>query len=111
MKIFKKLKAKYIICTATLACLLSSAASANNLTESTLGQGVQNMINDATTGLLILCPLVGGLCAVGFLICRGMADEDTDAKRWNKRIKVAICCAVGGALVSGVIKLVASYFV
>ena len=38
-----------------------------------------------------------------------MSDEQ-DGKMWNKRMFVAIICGVGGALVSGVISTIASYY-
>ena len=38
-----------------------------------------------------------------------MSDEQ-DGKLWEKRIKVAILCGVGGCLTSGAISVLSSYF-
>ena len=38
-----------------------------------------------------------------------MSDEQ-DGKMWTKRMVVAIICGAGGALVSGIISTIASYY-
>lgn len=79
------------------------------ITNSQLGTGLTNLMNDLSTWLIILAPSVAGAAAVYFVIRRAMADEQ-DGKLWEKRIKTAIICGVAGALVGGIIKLLASYF-
>lgn len=86
-----------------------TAMPLNKISESNIGQGVANLINDLTTWGMILCPSIGGLAAVLFVVKRGMADEQ-EGKMWNKRIVLAIACGVGGLLVGGIIKIVSSYF-
>ncbi|MEG1752503.1 MAG: hypothetical protein RR234_01180, partial [Christensenella sp.] len=99
---------------AVLACPKGMAAQLatiplNKISESNIGQGVTNLINDLTTWGMILCPSIGGLAAVLFVVKRGMADEQ-EGKMWNKRIILAIACGVGGLLVGGIIKIISSYF-
>lgn len=91
---------------AALAC---NCYAVGDIANSQLGQGISSMLDDISTWLIVLCPVAGGLAAVYFFIRRSMAD-DQDGKLWEKRIKIAIVCGVAGALVSGVIKLISSYF-
>ncbi len=84
-------------------------ASADNLSNSTVGTGIRNILNDLSSFGMVICPIVGGAAAVYFLIRRSMADEQ-DGKMWMRRIWVAIICGVAGCLVSGVIALISSYF-
>lgn len=88
---------------------MSVTASADNLSSSTVGMGIRNMLNDISSFGMVICPTVGAAAAVYFLIRRSMADEQ-DGKMWTRRIWVAIICGVAGCLVSGVIALISSYF-
>ena len=94
---------------AILSMLVIPASAAGGFASSTLAVGIKNMVNDVSTYLVILCPVIGGASAVYFLIRRSMADEQ-DGKMWDKRIKMAILCGVAGMLVSGIIAMVSSYF-
>ncbi len=106
-------KVKRFLKTAIPAVLVTMSmvvpASADNLSSSTVGTGIRNMLNDVSSFGIVLCPIVGGAAAVYFLIRRSMADEQ-DGKMWMRRIWIAIICAVAGCLVSGIIALFSSYF-
>lgn len=88
---------------------LTVAAGATGIEGSPLGLGLKKMVADVSSFLIVLCPLIGGVTAVYFLIRRSMADEQ-DGKMWMHRVVVAVVCGVAGALVGGVIALVSSYF-
>ncbi len=90
-------------------CAPTVFAEENGLMGSKVFTGTQKLINDATTGLTILCPIVGGLAAVYCLIRKALADEQ-DGKLWNKRITMSIICGVAGMLVTGIIAMIASYY-
>lgn len=106
----KKIKRAVLSAWVTAQVLLVNAAATGNIAGSQIGVGMKNMLNDASSFLLVLCPLAGGVAAVYFIIRRGVADEQ-DGKMWTRRITIAIVCGVAGFLVSGAIKLIASYFV
>ncbi len=98
----------------TVACCLTVLGycvpgSAAGLQGSTVYQGIMSLLNDLMSAAMILCPVVGAIAAVYFLIRRSMADEQ-DGKMWNKRVFTAIICGVAGALVTGAIALLTSYF-
>lgn len=93
----------------TLLVFFTQMASADTLQSSKFYTGTVTLINQATSALTILCPMVGGLFAIYFAIRRQMADEQ-DKKIWYNRIVGAIGWGVGGCLVSGVITLIASYY-
>lgn len=93
----------------SLFVIFTQMASATTLQSSQFYKGTVNLINQATSALTILCPMVGGVCAIYFAIRRQMADEQ-DKKTWYNRIVGAIGWGVGGCLLSGVITLIASYY-
>lgn len=99
---------KKILCLLALALPLLTTAQAS-FADSTIATGTQRLITDIMGFTIILCPIAGGLAGVYFLIRRSVADEQ-DGKMWSKRVMVAIGCGVGGALVSGIITLLASYY-
>lgn len=105
----KKHRAALISVLALLVLTMTPAYATGGIAASTLGIGLINLINDVFLYLTIICPLAGGAAAIYFAIRRSMAD-DQDGKMWEKRIRTAIICGVGGCLVSGVIALVSSYF-
>lgn len=80
-----------------------------NFANSTIAQGTKNLITDISTWFIVICALAGTAAAVYCLIRRGMADE-VDGKMWTKRCVTAIICAVGGALIGGIVTLVSGYF-
>lgn len=87
----------------------STPGGTGNFANSEIATGTQNLINDIGTWLIIICGAAGAASAVYCLIRRGMAD-DVDGKMWTKRCITAVICAVGGALVGGVVKLISSYY-
>ncbi len=103
-------KAAALCCIAAFMLLAVNPASAAGFRDSTLYTGTVNLINDLTIWAMVLCPLIGGLAALVFLIRRSMADEQ-EGKMWTNRIVIAIACGVGGSLISGLISIITSYFV
>ena len=101
--------AKRIFFSLVMLALCAVPASAGSLASSTLGVGVKELISDVSALLIVLCPLTAAAAAGFFAIRRSMSDEQ-DGKLWEKRIKTAFFCGVGGCLVSSVITLLASYF-
>jgi phosphate/sulfate permease len=99
----------FSINTPVMAATPTKAPAANTIQGSTLGSGLINMTNDATTFLLILSPIVGALFALYFLIRKNAADEQ-DQKQWNKRLINTGICTVGAVLVTALITLVTGYF-
>lgn len=101
---------------ATLCCIMAAMmyfavpAHATGLTESPVFKGTFSLITDVTNWLILLCPAIGGLAALYCVIRRSMADTQ-DGKMWTNRIWIAIACGVGGSLISGLISIVAGYFV
>lgn len=91
-----------------LSCMIVPAR-ADNLSDSTVGAGVKNLLGDASTYIMIIGPSVGALAAAYFLVRRSMADEQ-DGKMWSRRVWIAVICGVAVLLVGGIIALISSYF-
>lgn len=91
-----------------MLALLQIPAAAD-IASSTLGTGTKKLISDASTFLMVLCPIAGAAAGGYFAIRRSMADQQ-DGKEWERRIKTAILSGVGGCLISAVITLISSYF-
>lgn len=105
-----KTAANLLVTIFTPALLSTNAlASGGNIANSPIGQGLKNLLNDLSTYIMVLSPIVAGAAAGYFVMRRSMADEQ-DGKLWEKRIKTAVVCGVVGALVGGIIKLISSYF-
>lgn len=81
----------------------------NRIQDSTAGKGTINLINDASLFLIVLSPIVGGLCAIYFFIRKNAADEQ-DQKQWNKRLIITAICVVGAVLVTSTISVVTGYY-
>jgi len=101
--------AKRVFLSLVMLALFIVPASAGGLADSTLGTGILHLINDVSIYLTVLCPIVGTAAAIFCAIRRSMVDEQ-DGKLWEKRIKTAILCGVGGCLASGFIAVLSSYF-
>lgn len=98
------------LCSALTAAISTTAFASSDVSVTTWSgyTGALRLVNDLTTIALVLCPLIGGLAAVYFIIRRSLSDEQ-EGKMWTQRMRMAIFCGVGGGLASGVITLVTSY--
>ena len=79
------------------------------IAQSTLVTGTQNLLNDITTVLLVLVPVVGAICVIAFSLMRSHADEQ-DKKMWTGRIKTAIVSTIIAFCASGMVNLIVSYY-
>ncbi len=82
---------------------------ASGIGSSKLATGTEALITDATTWLMVIAPIVGGLLVIYFFIRRSGSDEQ-DQKRWNNRITTAIVSTIGAVLGSAIINLIAGYY-
>lgn len=105
----EKMKKKIVCLLMSAALLITGAGATGNFASSDLAVGTRQLLQDVMNFAVIICPIAGGLAAIVCLIRKAMSDEQ-DGKMWNKRMFVAIICGVGGALVSGVISTIASYY-
>ncbi len=108
MNKIKRVFKRSISAVVVLANLMVRARAAD-LTNSTIGVGIRNILNDISSFGMVIGPTIGGAAAAYFLIRRSMADEQ-DGKMWSRRIWIAIICGVAVLLVSGIISLISSYF-
>ena len=109
-RIKKRWKAASVFMT-TLAVSLMSAvpASAAGVKDSEIVKGTQKLIQDVTTWLMVLAPVVAGMLIIYFCIRRSAADE-VDQKKWNNRIVVAVVSCIGAVLGSATLNLILGYY-
>jgi ABC-type molybdate transport system permease subunit len=95
--------------TLAVSIMFSMPASAAGINSSKIVTGTEKLINDVTTWLMVLAPVVAGLLIIYFCIRRSAADE-IDQKKWNNRIIVAIVSCIGAVLGSATLNLILSYY-
>ena len=95
--------------TAFLMLQNSTVAYAAGIGDSQIAKGTEKLIQDATTWLMILAPVVAGLVIIYFCIRRSAADE-MDQKKWNNRIVVAIVSCIGAVLGSATLNIIIGYY-
>jgi hypothetical protein len=113
---FKKLKNKMtqvfkvIFGTGIVMVTSSVPVMADTVQDSKLVKGTENLIQDVTTWLMVLAPIVGVLLIIYFFIRRSAADE-IDQKKWNNRIVTVIVSVIGAVLASATLNLIIGYYV
>lgn len=113
--VFKNLKQKFRAAANTLlaaffiAKSMSMEAYATELSESQIVKGTEQLIQDATTWLMVLAPVAAGLLIIYFCIRRSAADE-MDQKKWNNRIMVAVISCIGAVLGSATLNVIIGYY-
>jgi len=85
------------------------AYAAGGINNSQIAKGTEKLIQDATTWLMVLAPVVAGLLIIYFCIRRSAADE-MDQKKWNNRIVVAIVSCIGAVLGSATLNIIIGYY-
>lgn len=95
--------------TAYLLLQNSTVAYAAGIGDSQIAKGTEKLIQDATTWLMILAPVLAGLLIIYFCIRRSAADE-MDQKKWNNRIVVAIVSCIGAVLGSATLNIIIGYY-
>lgn len=93
----------------TMFLLNVNTVYASGISESKLAKGTENLIKDATTWLMVLSPIVGGLLIIYFCIRRAAADE-MDQKKWNNRIVVTIVSCIGAVIGSATLNIIIGYY-
>ncbi len=91
------------------AALCSTPAFASGIGGSKLATGTEKLINDVTSWLLIVAPLVTVVAVIYYLIRKTVSDE-IDHKKWNTRISTAVICCIGVVVASVIIKVIVGYY-
>ena len=105
-------KAKVLIIALTCFAanaMLGVSAFASGINGSAAMTGTQNLVNDFTSALLVIAPIVGAACVIYFCIRRSAADE-MDQKKWNNRIVTAIVSTIGAVLAASLLNVIVGYY-
>jgi len=109
-----KMKARNFLKTilGTLVVMMMSTVPvmADTVKDSQIVKGTEKLIQDVTTWLMVLAPIVGVLLIIYFFIRRSAADE-IDQKKWNNRIVTVIVSVIGAVLASATLNLIIGYYV
>lgn len=87
----------------------STTAYAASISDSQIAKGTENLIQDATTWLMVIAPVAAGLLIIYFCIRRSAADE-MDQKKWNNRIVAAVVSCIGAVLGSATLNIIIGYY-
>lgn len=89
--------------------LINTFVFAGDIQSSVIFTGLQKLIRDATTALMIIAPILGALL-IGFFFMKKSAAEEMEQKIWQKRVNTTIYSVIGVELASVIINLFVSYF-
>ncbi|TYQ17836.1 UNVERIFIED_CONTAM: hypothetical protein Cloal_0208 [Acetivibrio alkalicellulosi] len=89
--------------------IFCSQVFASDIKDSKLVKGTEKLINDITTWLVVLAPVVTGVLIIYFFIRKSAADE-MDQKKWDNRIVVAIISCIGAVIASATLNLLIGYY-
>ena len=101
---------KTVIGTLVVMMMSSVPVMADTVKDSQIVKGTEKLIQDVTTWLMVLAPIVGVLLIIYFFIRRSAADE-IDQKKWNNRIVTVIVSVIGAVLASATLNLIIGYYV
>lgn len=101
---------KTIFGTLVVMMMSSVPVMADTVQDSQIVKGTEKLIQDVTTWLMVLAPIVGVLLIIYFFIRRSAADE-IDQKKWNNRIVTVIVSVIGAVLASATLNLIIGYYV
>ncbi|TCL57666.1 hypothetical protein EDD76_108201 [Kineothrix alysoides] len=104
-----KAAGRTVLAAFTMFLINVNTVYASGIGESKLAKGTENLIKDATTWLMVLSPIVGGLLIIYFCIRRAAADE-MDQKKWNNRIVVTIVSCIGAVIGSATLNIIIGYY-
>ena len=79
------------------------------LKDSILFTGTQNLLNDLTTILLVLAPIIAIVLLIVFSILKSGVNE-MDEVKWGKRQRNVVICLIIAMLASTIIKLILNYY-
>lgn len=88
---------------------IAAYATGGGIGGSQIAKGTEKLIQDATTWLIILAPVMAGLLIIYFCIRRSAADE-MDQKKWNNRIGAAIVSCIGAVLGGATLNIIIGYY-
>ena len=105
------LKGLFFSCYTVILCFAMNitAYASGNLQSSEFYMGTLNLLNDSTTAINILAPLIT-IIVVVYYFARKSASDEHDYRKWDTRIKIAIICGVGIETASLLINLFVSYY-
>ena len=111
LNVIDKVKKKLVM----LACIINVTfitrmpVLAAGVSDSKIAKGTEKLIQDVTTWLMVLAPVVAGVLIIYFCIRRSAADE-MDQKKWNNRIVAAVVSCIGAVLGSATLNLIIGYY-
>lgn len=122
MKIKQKIKKLSLKITGILASLViffnniayadvvQEVSGGGEIQNSKLGQGLFNMIKDATGFFQWIIP-VAGVCVCLYCLLKILTGDEQDQARYKKAIMKVLICIIAGLVAVTIVNLIAKYFV
>lgn len=89
--------------------LISNVCFASGVGNLSLYTGTMKMLNDVTTMLLAVFPVVAVVLIVIFNICKSSAEQQ-EQQMWGKRIRTVVISLIIGECSAGLISWITSYY-
>ena len=93
----------------TSLLFLQSISFASSIQDSVLVTGTTKLINDLTSWLLILAPVLT-ILLIGYFFLRKAVGDEMDSRRWDNRIKIAVMSCIGVILASALVSVITGYY-
>lgn len=98
------------LCALTLSIeIAKTKVYATAVSDSKLATGTTQLIQDLTTWLMVLAPILAGMMIIYYCIRRSAADE-MEQKQWTNRITAAIVSCIGAILGSATLQMIVTYY-
>lgn len=108
-KLRKAAAAALAAVTAAAVNICAFAEDGGTLASSKAVTGTKALLNDVSSVLLVVAPLVGTACIVYFAVRHGAAEE-MDQKKWKQRIIVAAVSVIVAVVASALINVLIGYY-
>ena len=105
---FKKIKPQLIVLLTLIFSNIPMVAFAAD--QPKIISGTIELVNAATSWLLILAPITGALFGMYHAIRKSMSDDETEIKRHSKMIKNAVIGVIIALCLSGIINFVSGFY-
>ncbi|GEM_PF-1714115 len=80
------------------------------IASSKFATGTKALINDASVWAMVILPVAVTFLCIYFNMRKAAAEDEQESKAWNKKIKIALFCVIGGECAAILVNVIVSYY-